>query len=189
MIWLESHMESYFLQVLPAAKERRRRREELNRFRTWFSSECPCPRQSTENWGKTRGCRRKHLVRQTWLWSPSWRVGLVGPSHVLWAQPRSEDITQAGDTVRGGAGTLDLWECQRLCEPRLSLHSWKSCSFSRVAKRRPKCASKTGAHLNHGLLAPFLLAAQLFPGTLSGTLAQSRLNPGEVESPHRFPWV
>lgn len=71
--------------VLPAAKERRRQREELNRYRTWIGSGCPWPRQSTESC-----CQEKHLVKQTSLvgLQVGCCVSLVGPSRVLLAQPR-----------------------------------------------------------------------------------------------------
>lgn len=110
----------------------------------------------------------------------SWRVSLVRPCYIFLAQPRQSmkvwSDYSGQDRVSSGAGTLDMGECQRLCDSCSSLHSSKS-SVSRAASRKPKCTSKARAHFNHRLLVFFLLAAQPFPGTFTGTLVQSRLNP------------
>lgn len=98
---------------------------------------------------------RMPMAREQHRWVP-----FTSFRHSLGRSWKSEVITQPRATVRGGAGTVDLGECQRLCESCLSLHSAKSCSFSRVPSRRSKCASKARAHLNHRLLGPFLLALE-----------------------------
>ena len=192
MIWWVPCIKFYFLQVLPAAKGRRRQSEELNKNRTWFSSGCPWPGQGTEGWGRRRdeeALPQKCLVQHMSLGS-SWHVNLVGPFCIflaklgqivkIWSDHSSRGHCKGWGRNRGSGGTpATVWT--------LPVSAFlKSCSFPRVPSKRPKGTSKASAHLNHRLLGPFLLALE---PTLSDTLAQSRLNPGQVESPLSFPWV
>lgn len=130
VIWVSlvsSFTSSRFYQL---QKEGGDRAEELNKNRTWFSSGCPWPRQSTESWGEEKGCGDATTkvpcpVDESGLLN--WHVNWVGPFCILakaWADQKTGSDHSSRGQCKGWAGTVDLGnasDCVNLaclCIPR-----------------------------------------------------------------------